>query len=550
MTSYGTGCILPVMNTKHTTVATGPKLAYSYRRFSSKKQGDGSSLERQLQMAKEVCAEQGWHLVDLPPDEGVSAYKVNGDERLAANMHRGNLGAFLAKAKAGEIGSGAVLIIEKLDRFSRNVYDVVFPVWLNLLQSGVGIYSCVSRTHYTLETIRKNPMLAGMALIEMASANEYSSGLSQRVKKAIGIKIAAAASGKKLALGAWCPAWVDFIGSRGQPGEFKLNAHAETIRRMVREYVDGKSMFLIARGLQRDGVPSMRGGVWSQGSVASLLHNQCLAGDVTIKGVKLAGYVPPVLTKAEHAQLLGKLAENHDLRGGRRKGQGVRNIFRNRVRCSVCGGACATSGSGNYVYYGCLGRIRGTGCSAAGVVPVSRLEEDFFLLALQENPLVLLGKRAAKTNGALAALKARLRDLDKAIEDGANMLGKLPIKALEAKLTALVKQRDGVARELQAASSRMMTATAAPAAFENLKGTLAGFAKLGEEGYAGSKKEVMLAKASLELRRQLADGDIRQRLLNIIPALVNHLELDIPGKRYRVVNHANEVSGWRSVAGR
>ncbi|HOC54807.1 MAG TPA: recombinase family protein, partial [Verrucomicrobiota bacterium] len=91
------------MNTKHTTVATGPKLAYSYRRFSSKKQGDGSSLERQLQMAKEVCAEHGWQLVDLPADEGVSAYKVNGDERLAANMHRGNLGAFLAKAKAGEI---------------------------------------------------------------------------------------------------------------------------------------------------------------------------------------------------------------------------------------------------------------------------------------------------------------------------------------------------------------------------------------------------------------------------------------------------------------
>lgn len=385
------------MTTKH-TAATGAKLAYSYRRFSSKKQGDGSSLERQLELAKEVCAEQGWRLIDIAPDEGVSAYKVGENGEHAANMHKGNLASFLARVRGGEIAAGSVLIVERLDRFSRNYFDIVFPVWLSLLQSGVEIYSCVSRTHYTLESIRKNPMLAGMALIEMASANEYSSGLSQRVKKAVGIRVAAASSGKKLPLGPWRPAWVDYVGDKRGGGEFRLNDHADTLRRIVREYLDGASMFAIARGLQRDGVPSMRGGTWVQGSVASLLHNPALAGDVTLKGVKVKGYLPSVISRAEHGRLLGKLADNRGRKGGGGKGERIGNLFRNRVRCSACGGAVATAGTGSY--YFCRGRSLGRDCKAGGVVSVAKLELDFFTFVLCEHPAALLGKRAVKSSGA------------------------------------------------------------------------------------------------------------------------------------------------------
>jgi len=82
------------MTTK-SAAAGAVKLAYSYRRFSSRQQSDGSSLARQLQMAQDVCTANGWQLVDLPPDEGVSAYKVEGTNgELAANMHRAISGRF------------------------------------------------------------------------------------------------------------------------------------------------------------------------------------------------------------------------------------------------------------------------------------------------------------------------------------------------------------------------------------------------------------------------------------------------------------------------
>src|SRR5208283_5794876 len=160
----------------------GAKTAYSYQRFSQRRQADGTSLTRQKDLAEEVATANGWRLLDIPPDKSVSGWKITDlDGQQAANFHKGNLGKFIAKVRAGEVKVGSVLILERLDRFSRNYFDIVFPVWLELLQSGVEIYSCVSKVHYTLEEIRKHSYLANMALSELAAANDYSANLSNRI---------------------------------------------------------------------------------------------------------------------------------------------------------------------------------------------------------------------------------------------------------------------------------------------------------------------------------------------------------------------------------
>jgi len=518
------------------------KLAFSYRRFSSRRQGDGSSLARQLEMAQDVCTANGWQLVDLPPDAGVSAFKVDADALMAANMHKGNLATFLARVERGDIKRGSVLIIEKLDRFSRNFYDVVFPVWLNLLQSGVEIYSCVSNTHYSLEIIRKNPMLAGMALIEMANANDYSSGMSNRINKAFSLRLAECAKGKAMNLGGWQPRWVDFHGSKGHAGEFSLNAHAVTIRRIAVEYIGGASMGTIAKGLIRDQVPTLMGGRWNQGTIANLLQHETLVGHKTIKGVRLERYYPAVITDAQYQQLRTKLADNLNRKGGSPTSDYIANLFRNRCKCAKCGATVTTT----HTVYSCKGK-RTAECDVHGTVNIRGLELDFFMLFLQEHPAVLLGKQTVKSNGTLAALKGRIRDLDHALEDAAALVGKLPIKALEAKLTALVKEREAAGRELEASNLKMLSATAAPMAFESIKATLASFAKLGTS-YAGSKAEKAMVKAIAQLTKQLDDNETRKKLLNLLPGLVAHLVIDVEKKRYRIVNHVGEASGWRQLA--
>ncbi len=500
-------------------------------------------MARQLEMAQEVCTANGWQLVDLPPDEGVSAYKVDGENGLlAANMHKGNLATFLARVENGEIKKGSVLIIEKLDRFSRNYYDIVFPVWLNLLQSGIEIYSCVSNVHYTLESIRKNPMLAGMALIEMANANEYSSGMANRIGKAFSLRLAQCAKGKKMNLGNWQPGWVDFKGERGQEGEFSLNAHAATIRRIVAEYVGGASMISIAKGLNRDGVTTRLGNKWAQATVEKILKDEALIGGKTIKGVKLHQFFPPVISHDQWVQLQARLADNKDRKGGSPRSDRIVNLFRNRCRCAKCAGALR----GHSDRYHCFGVTMGT-CDARGTVKIAALEMDFFMLFLQEHPAVLLGKQTVKSNGEVSHLKARIRDLDKSLEDATNLIGKLPIKALETKLTALAKERETAAQHLEAVNLKMLSSAFAPAAFDSIKETLSGFAKLGEN-YIGSKEERQVLKAIEQLRKQLADNEIRKKLLNLLPSLVSHLVIDTEKKRYRIVNHAGEMSEWRQVA--
>ncbi len=50
-----------------------------------------------------------------------------------------------------------------------------------------------------------------------------------------------------------------------------------------------------------------------------------------------------------------------------------------------------------------------------------------------------------------------------------------------------------------------------------------------------------------QLRQQLWDNEIRKKLLNLLPSLVDHLVSDTEKKRYRIVNHAGEESGWRQL---
>ena len=167
----------------------------------------------------------------------------------------------------------------------------------------------------------------------------------------------------------------------------------------------------------------------------------------------------------------------------------VANLFRNRCRCAKCGRAVNTTRK----YYHCSGQKTGK-CDVHGNVRVDRVEMDFFMLTMMEHPTVLIGKANVKHNGAMAALKARISEVDAAIDAATNLLGKLPLAQLEAKLTELMKQREALGRELEQSNAKMLASASAPSAFENIKETLSGFAKLGAD-YAGTKEEAVLVKA-------------------------------------------------------
>ncbi len=256
-----------------------------------------------------------------------------------------------------------------------------------------------------------------------------------------------------------------------------------------------------------------------------------------------AGYcfmtISRLVCASPQPSFVARMADNKGRRGGSPKSDYIGNLFRNRCRCAKCGGNVTSSST----FYYCRNRLTP---QCHGTVKNQLVEMDFFMLFLQEHPSVLLGKQAIRNNGAMDALKARARELEKALSDATDLIGKLPIKALETKLTALNQEREQVGKELEAASMKMLSSATAPAAFASIRQTLSAFASLPAD-YAGTAEEAEMVKVIEQLRERLSDNETRKKLLNLLPSLVDHLVIDVEKKRYKIVNHAGESSGWRQL---
>jgi len=93
-----------------TTTETGPRQAYGYVRVSLDQQADGFSLDAQRERIAAICTLNGWQLVEVFCDAGVS-----GSVPLADRPEGSKLWASVA--------SGEAIVTAKQDRLSRNTRD-------------------------------------------------------------------------------------------------------------------------------------------------------------------------------------------------------------------------------------------------------------------------------------------------------------------------------------------------------------------------------------------------------------------------------------------
>src|SRR5215475_11447631 len=96
----------------------GIRICYSYIRFSSRRQRIGDSKRRQLERGEDFCLRHGWRIDPTLTfrDLGISAYK-------GLNAKQGALKAFLDAIDSGRIKPGQGILVESLDRISRQGVD-------------------------------------------------------------------------------------------------------------------------------------------------------------------------------------------------------------------------------------------------------------------------------------------------------------------------------------------------------------------------------------------------------------------------------------------
>ena len=104
--------------------------AVIYARWSSDEQGKGSTLSRQREDCLAMAETNGWKVIDEIVDDGVSAFR-------GVHADIGALGRFIRTVEDGAYPDGIVLIVERLDRLSREVPEVAFSAMLRMPGAGV-----------------------------------------------------------------------------------------------------------------------------------------------------------------------------------------------------------------------------------------------------------------------------------------------------------------------------------------------------------------------------------------------------------------------------
>lgn len=361
--------------------------AYSYIRFSSAAQAKGDSLRRQTEAAKRYC-EQNNLILDQTltfHDLGISAFK-------GSNVVDGRLGAFIQAVDQGLVEAGSTLLVESLDRLSRDNVPNALNQFTNILSKGITIVTLADNKVYTRESINDLTNIM-ISLIIMSRANEESVTKSKRIKAAWDNKQRLAETEKK-PKSKHCPVWIELVDGKYQI----IEKNAQIIRDIVEMYLQGYGYHTIRKELTQKYDTIEYGGrkakCWYSGYIQHIVRNEHLTG--RHKGIE--DYYPRLISDSDFAKL--QLIKNSKLKTGGMRGE-QQNMFVHLLKCGLCGGTITKQRRNNIVYYTCnQGRQGITKCSNSGW-PISDFE---FLMLKHINELdveTIIGKEDVSVIKAL-----------------------------------------------------------------------------------------------------------------------------------------------------
>ena len=436
------------------TTGTPRAKAYSYVRFSTPDQMKGDSFRRQAEASRRYADENGLEL-----DESLSFHDLGVSAFRGRNVEDGALGSFLDAVDQNRVKPGSYLLVESLDRLSRQTPYKAFKRFSDILDRGVNIITLHDGKTYSAgagDLVFSDLMLS---LVSMQRAHEESLTKSKRLAAAWDQKRRTATleaentGGKIRPITSRCPEWLTV---NKQAGAFEINEErAEIIRRIFSMTIDGMGRRAIANVLNSEGVPSFRsdrgkGVGWHDSYVAKVLDSEAVIGrhqphkmvespeDGRRRrqpiGEPLDNYFPAIVDP-------GIFAKVQHIRRGRKIPAGkvatkYSNLFSGLARCGVCGGPMHFEDKGprpkGGSYLICSHAKRRLGCTsprwkypeAQAHILLNLLELDFRELFPS---LYAKGKEElSRLEGLLATKEQALTDVGAKLEKLADILLERP----------------------------------------------------------------------------------------------------------------------------
>lgn len=304
--------------------------AYSYVRFSSLEQRLGDSLRRQMAQSEAWCLRHGATLdatLSLT-DLGKSAFR-------GRNIKDGAFAGFLAACREGKVEPGSVLLLESLDRLSRDQIKPALRVFLEILSYGVDIVTFCPERVYSESGSDELAVLE--ALFVFSRSHEESKIKSHRARenwdnkrKHIGTK----------KMTGNVPAWLRLSKDRTR---FELLADKVSIVRSIFQWAsDGTGVAAIAKLLNKDKTPGIgrQKAKWHISYVQKILKCRQVLGELqphivrdgkrVATGEVVKDYYPAIITEDLFNRVQNGLKARTIARG--RRGEGVANLFTGLIR--------------------------------------------------------------------------------------------------------------------------------------------------------------------------------------------------------------------------
>jgi DNA invertase Pin-like site-specific DNA recombinase len=404
--------------------------AYSYIRFSTPEQKKGDSLRRQIQGAEDWATKHGVELDNsLKPDEGVSAFK--GDHRT-----KGALREFLKLVESSKIPKGSILIVESLDRLSREQVMDALGQFIQIISKGIKVVTLSDKMEYTEESINANFGQLLMSIVIMSRAHEESATKSKRLKDTWENK-RDNIQNKKLT--GQCPAWLKRSDDWKKFDKIKIRC--QTIEDIFKMKLSGKSPRTIEKqlnGMQGKWKPENG---WRTSYIKKILKNPAVIGEYQphkmVEGKRqpvgdpVLNYFPAVVSTDLFYAVQDQIRKNSLNYHGGRTGK-VNNLFSHMAKCGYCGSPMHYVDKGKPPKGGkslvCDRAKRGNGCKYRSW-RYDEFESDVFRLISRdldvtqllpdydqiESEISTFGRKESSIQGKLNKAKSEIKNLTDSI---------------------------------------------------------------------------------------------------------------------------------------
>ncbi|KAI3593900.1 hypothetical protein D9X30_1075 [Cupriavidus sp. U2] len=439
--------------------------AYSYIRFSSPEQARGHSKQRQIDACDAYCAKHGLALAREQEysffDEGKSGFK---GDHVGSN---GQLARFLSMVEQGKIKKGSYLIVESLDRLSREHVMTALPRFIDLLNAGINVVTLADDRAYVSGKV--NEMEIMYSLMIMGRAHEESTTKQMRVGAAWRAKQDKAREG--IAVAKTLPSWISY-----KDGEYQIIPdRAATVRRIFDLALDGYGKGRIAMMLNAEGIPSFKAGLgkfsgtWGTSSIDKVLSNKAVfgvyqpksrnggEGKLEATGDAVENYFPVVVPANTYYAARDAIEARRTTRATKQSDNF--NVWQGIARCALCGAALHMTDKGRppkgSKYLSCANKRKGT-CSAS-LIRLDQSEQLLPLILARLDSMALvkdsggkLTKDLAEIDGRISEQQAKLDKAVKAFESEPSPDIAASVRRMRDAINELGSQREHVQGELAA----------------------------------------------------------------------------------------------------